>query len=188
MITIHTQPKSPPRVWRLNTGNARQFAVIESDHLLLSTPDKTSDRIHYLPLRDISRIYIAREKPAYSRIVLTALGLLAAATLPIWGPSGLGDFYHSDVVPFFAIPVALTVMAALCLSLLPTTLIYVIIGSQPRGFRVRLGRQKRAEFLDALSAAILRCQQADQSGTGITTPGSTDTPERMAAGDAAPSS
>lgn len=166
MITIDTQPKSPPHVWRLNTGRTRQFAVIESDHLLLTTPDKTADRIHRLPLQNISRIYIAREKPEYRYQVLVVLSLLAIVTLPFWGPGHLNGFYRNGVAPVFAIPAGLIAIAGFYLSLLPKTLIYIVGGPQPWGVRVRLRRRKVTEFIDALSAGIVRCRQVAVSASG----------------------
>ncbi|MGC8560323.1 MAG: hypothetical protein ACP5O1_06545 [Phycisphaerae bacterium] len=165
-MTIETQPKSPPRVWQWNAVLTRQFAAIENDHLLLSTPDKTADRILRLPLQIITHIYIAQVKPTYTRMVLTALGLLAAATLPIWGPGRLGNFYHSDIVRIFAIPVAITVVFALGLSLVPATLILIVAGPRSFAVAVRLRRRKLDEFIDAISARIKECQESKLSGPG----------------------
>ncbi len=164
MITIETQPQSPPRLWRLSPRRKGQWAVIESDHLVLTTPDKEADRMHRLPLKKITRIYIAREMPAYGAQAVAALILLGVLTMPLWGAGNLFTPYHSWLAPMIAAPIAIITAYNLYLSLLPKTLIYLVAAPQPWGVRVRLRRRKLDEFIGALSAGIVRCQSLAQGG------------------------
>jgi hypothetical protein len=164
VITIETQPQSPPRLWRLSPRRKGQWAVIESDHLVLTTPDKEADRMHRLPLKKITRIYIAWERRAYEIPIILALIILGILMMPLWGPGHLNGYYHSWLAPMIAAPIAIITAYNLYLSLLPKTLIYLVAAPQPWGVRVRLRRRKLDEFIDALSAGIVRCQSLAQGG------------------------
>ncbi len=166
MIKIETQPKSPPRVWKLSPRRRGQWAVIESENFVLTTPDKDADCMHRLPLREIARIYIARERRDYGVLLIIALIILGILMMPLWGPGHLNGYYHSWLAPMIAIPIAAIAACNFYLSLLPKTLIYVIAGPQPWGVRVRLRKRKLDEFIAALSAGIVRCQSAAEGEEG----------------------
>jgi hypothetical protein len=167
MITIDTHPQNPPRLWVLSPGRMGQFVVIENDHLVLTTVDRSRDRISRMPLREVVRIYVARERAKWTRDIAALAFLLLVLISPIWTTGGFGQILKSGLivqVAGFLFGVVLVggifLMRDLYYNLRPPVLIYLISGSQAWGFRARFSQQKLAEFLDALSAAIIRCRQA----------------------------
>lgn len=171
MITIDTQPKNPPPIWVLSRGLTGQIAVIESDHLVLTTSGKHGDKIHRLPLQSVVRIYIAREPlhkvwRSISIALLLMIVLIVIASRDALQPS----MYWADLIMYTATVVLGVVLMGGLLAKMrrPAHLIYLVGGPRPWGFRAKFPRHRLDEFIDALRCQIIKCQQTqpEDGGTG----------------------